>query len=210
MHCLERYSALRPIDIIYDKEYKLAKYLVNALEAMYDPETEYKYKPSAKKKDEQRDGGFHEKVSISEKFEIRLTPRNDVDNSQASSFQLESLKLEQKEDSDNSKESSSDDDSDFNPRCGYCISMRLARTAEVAAKGGFDAFTTTLLESKYQPHDYIQSVGEKFAAENGIEFYYEDFRKGWKESIQISKELQLYRQQYCGCIFSEYERFGPD
>ena len=93
--------------------------------------------------------------------------------------------------------------------CRYCISLRLTRTAEMAAKNGFDAFTTTLLESKYQPHEYIRDLGERLANKYGIQFYYEDFRTGWKKSIKLSKELELYRQQYCGCIFSEYERFGP-
>ena len=96
------------------------------------------------------------------------------------------------------------------PRCRYCIGLRMARTAEYAANNGYNSFTTTLLESKYQPHEYIKLIGTKLAADCGIEFYYEDFRAGWKESIRLSKEFELYRQQYCGCIFSEYERYGPE
>jgi len=92
-------------------------------------------------------------------------------------------------------------------RCEFCFEKRLNETAKMAKEKGFDAFTTTLLESKYQPHDLIKNIAEKFAQDYDIEFYYEDFREGWKESIDLSKELELYRQKYCGCIFSEWERY---
>lgn len=92
-------------------------------------------------------------------------------------------------------------------RCEFCFDNRLNETAKTAKENGYDAFTTTLLESKYQPHELIKAMGEKCATKYDTKFYYEDLREGWKESIRISKELELYRQKYCGCIFSEMERY---
>jgi epoxyqueuosine reductase len=92
-------------------------------------------------------------------------------------------------------------------RCSYCYEVRLRHTAEQARKGLFDAFTTTLLYSRYQKHDLIRATAEAIAREFKITFYYKDFRVGWEEGIRISKEMGLYRQNYCGCIFSEKERF---
>jgi predicted adenine nucleotide alpha hydrolase (AANH) superfamily ATPase len=92
-------------------------------------------------------------------------------------------------------------------RCSYCYEVRLRHTAEQARKGLFDAFTTTLLYSRYQKHDLIRSTAENIAREYQIPFHYNDFRVGWEEGVRISKEMELYRQNYCGCIFSEKERF---
>jgi epoxyqueuosine reductase len=96
-------------------------------------------------------------------------------------------------------------------RCGYCYHDRLRATALIAKRGRFDGFTSTLLYSKFQRHDVIQSIGESVAKHTGIPFYYRDFRTGWRKGIEASKRLGLYRQQYCGCIYSEKERyFKPD
>lgn len=92
-------------------------------------------------------------------------------------------------------------------RCEYCLQHRLEYTAQMALGGKYDGFTTTLLYSRYQKHDLIREIGEQFGRRLGISFYYQDFRGGWKEGIKISKELGMYRQQYCGCIYSEKERF---
>lgn len=95
-------------------------------------------------------------------------------------------------------------------RCRYCYYSRLEATAQMAKSGGFDAFTTTLLYSKYQDHSLIKGIGETVANQFSIPFYYEDFREGWQEGIRESKATGLYRQQYCGCIYSEKERYeGP-
>jgi len=199
LHCVERYTALVPVEIIYNKEYDLDKYLVGALQAKYDP-PEYL---QAFQKTEKKNGGFQEKVEMKESLQIKLTAKGGLEAS-SSTININDLK------SRSSNKKDIQGNSDFNPRCGYCINLRLTKTAEYAAENGFDAFTTTLLESKYQPHEYNRKIGSKLAKKYGIEFYYQDFRAGWKESIRFSKELQLYRQQYCGCIFSEYERFGPE
>ena len=94
-------------------------------------------------------------------------------------------------------------------RCRYCYESRLQATAAMAAKHGFDAFTTSLLYSRFQRHDEIRKLGEQAAQEQGTQFFYEDFRPGWQEGIRLSKELGLYRQQYCGCIYSEKDRYLP-
>ncbi len=92
-------------------------------------------------------------------------------------------------------------------RCRYCYEVRLRYTAAQARKRLFDAFTTTLLYSRYQKHDLIRATGEAIAREFEIPFHYSDFRVGWEEGVRISREMGLYRQNYCGCIFSEKERF---
>ncbi|PIV24379.1 MAG: hypothetical protein COZ69_12915 [Deltaproteobacteria bacterium CG_4_8_14_3_um_filter_45_9] len=92
-------------------------------------------------------------------------------------------------------------------RCQYCYSLRLEATAREAKKNVFDGFSTTLLQSAHQNHALIKETGERVAREMGIPFYYEDFRQGWKKGVEVSKAMGLYRQQYCGCIYSEKERF---
>ena len=92
-------------------------------------------------------------------------------------------------------------------RCRSCYYDRLKYAAIIAKKGNFDAFTTTLLYSKFQKHDLIKEIGESLAKEYGVKFYYQDFREYWKEGIKISKEREMYRQQYCGCIYSERDRY---
>ena len=94
-----------------------------------------------------------------------------------------------------------------NLRCYTCYYDRLKYAAIIASKGNFSFFTTTLLYSKFQNHKMIREIGESLAKEYGIKFYYEDFRKLWKEGIKLSKERNMYRQQYCGCIYSEKERY---
>jgi len=94
-------------------------------------------------------------------------------------------------------------------RCDYCYHSRLEETARRAADQGFDAFSTSLLYSRYQQHDTIRSHGESLAHKFGLKFLYQDFRPGWREGIETSKAMGLYRQQYCGCIYSEMERYCP-
>jgi len=94
-------------------------------------------------------------------------------------------------------------------RCLYCYASRLEIVAAAAVELGFEAFTTSLLYSKYQKHDVIREMGERIGEMYGIPFHYADFRKGWQEGISISRKMELYRQQYCGCIYSEKERYHP-
>jgi predicted adenine nucleotide alpha hydrolase (AANH) superfamily ATPase len=92
-------------------------------------------------------------------------------------------------------------------RCRFCHHLRLEATAQVAKHGKFAAFTSTLLHSRHQDHELIKATGEAVGKEQGVQFLYRDFRDGWKEGIEESKALGLYRQQYCGCIYSEKERY---
>ncbi|MFZ1985338.1 MAG: epoxyqueuosine reductase QueH [Desulfatitalea sp.] len=92
-------------------------------------------------------------------------------------------------------------------RCRFCYHDRLRSVALEAARGKFDAYSSTLLYSKFQKHEIIRSIGEAVAQEVGVPFYYRDFRVGWKEGVSQSKALGMYRQQYCGCIYSERERY---
>lgn len=92
-------------------------------------------------------------------------------------------------------------------RCSYCYSLRLEAAALEARERKFDRFSTTLLQSSHQDHSLIRETGERVGKEVGVPFYYEDFRQGWKRGYEVSKALGLYRQPYCGCIYSEKERF---
>jgi predicted adenine nucleotide alpha hydrolase (AANH) superfamily ATPase len=92
-------------------------------------------------------------------------------------------------------------------RCRHCFELRLMQTATTARVEGFDAFTTTLLISPHQKHDALRETGEKVAVEKGLEFLYADLRKRYSDSRHITKPMDLYRQQYCGCIYSEWERY---
>lgn len=92
-------------------------------------------------------------------------------------------------------------------RCAYCYRVRLEAAAQYAKENGFDAFTTTLLVSPFQKHELIKKIGEEVAASFNIPFMYEDFRVGYEEGVQISLELEMYRQPYCGCVFSERDRY---
>ena len=93
-------------------------------------------------------------------------------------------------------------------RCRYCYYDRLKTTALTARHGKFDFFSSTLLYSKFQKHDLIREIGEAVGRETGVGFYYEDFRDGWKQGKAITKSYGLYTQKYCGCLFSELERFS--
>jgi predicted adenine nucleotide alpha hydrolase (AANH) superfamily ATPase len=92
-------------------------------------------------------------------------------------------------------------------RCGYCYAVRLEDTAAKARAWGMDAFTTSLLVSPYQKFDSIIAVGSAMAEKYNIEFLSEDFRPGYHKGVALSKNLGLYRQKYCGCVYSEMERY---
>ena len=90
--------------------------------------------------------------------------------------------------------------------CANCYSVRLKMTAQFAKDNGFDYFSTTLLISPYQDHELLRKVGERVSlacrqagSEFGVEFFYHDWREGFRESQQMAREMKLYRQKYCGC-----------
>jgi tRNA A37 threonylcarbamoyladenosine dehydratase/predicted adenine nucleotide alpha hydrolase (AANH) superfamily ATPase len=94
-----------------------------------------------------------------------------------------------------------------NGRCQKCYSIRLQKTAFFAAQEGYSAFSTTLLISPYQDHEAIKRAGEEAALKYGIEFLYRDFRPFFREGQSAARAKNLYMQKYCGCIFSEEERY---
>ena len=93
-------------------------------------------------------------------------------------------------------------------RCRRCFHMRLSRTAEAARENKLSAFTTTLLISPHQKHDLIREIGASIAEGTGVEFLYADLRQRYSDSRHLTKPLDLYRQQYCGCVYSEWERYA--
>lgn len=93
-------------------------------------------------------------------------------------------------------------------RCRMCYAWRLEQTARFAAENGFTAFSSTLFYSVYQDHALMKEIAARAADAYGAAFYYEDFRSGWQIGIDISREMGLYRQSYCGCVFSEEERYS--
>lgn len=94
----------------------------------------------------------------------------------------------------------------FPERCRKCYMLRLEKTADQAKNEGFDAFSTTLLISPYQNFEQIVSTGKELADKYNIIFHLNDFRPYFRDAIALSKELGLYRQKYCGCIFSKERR----
>ncbi len=96
---------------------------------------------------------------------------------------------------------------DIEGRCRYCYEHRIEETARYAAEHGYDAFTTTLLASIYQKHDEIAAAAERFGAEYGVSFLYRDFRPNFRAGNQQARDEGLYMQKYCGCVFSEGERY---
>lgn len=98
---------------------------------------------------------------------------------------------------------------DLDDRCGVCYEMRLNETAGFAAANGFEAFTTTLLISPYQNHERLIEAGRRAARAHGVEFLERDFRPLFREGQRRAREMELYMQKYCGCVFSEEERYRP-
>lgn len=93
-------------------------------------------------------------------------------------------------------------------RCAPCWDERLDRAAAAAVECGCDAFSTTLLYSKYQDHGLLAALGQTKAQARGVPFHYQDFRVFWDEGVALSKEWEIYRQPYCGCVLSELDRYA--
>lgn len=93
-------------------------------------------------------------------------------------------------------------------KCELCWKLRLSETAEYAAKRDYNAFSTTLLISPYQNQDIIKTIGNELSKKYSVQFIFEDFRKGFAQSQKEAKKMGLYRQNYCGCIYSESKQKG--
>jgi predicted adenine nucleotide alpha hydrolase (AANH) superfamily ATPase len=94
-----------------------------------------------------------------------------------------------------------------NNRCEKCYALRLEKAASFAAREGFSSFTTTLLISPYQNHEAVKQTGEAAGRKYGIEFLYRDFRPLFREGQAAARAGGFYMQKYCGCVFSEEERY---
>ena len=94
-------------------------------------------------------------------------------------------------------------------RCGYCYALRLERAAWMAKELGILKFTTTLTISPYQDHEMLRKAGMLAGEKYGVEFVYHDFRGEYRKSRQMAREAGFYMQKYCGCVFSEADRFDP-
>ncbi|MCD4700948.1 MAG: epoxyqueuosine reductase QueH [Candidatus Aegiribacteria sp.] len=96
---------------------------------------------------------------------------------------------------------------DAENRCFACFKDRLTATADKAAELGIENFSTTLSVSPYQNQSFIMEAGNVASQKSGVRFIYRDFREFYRESIRISREAEMYRQPYCGCVFSERDRY---
>lgn len=96
---------------------------------------------------------------------------------------------------------------DIGGRCGKCYEMRLFEAAKQAKEGGFDGFTSSLFISPYQNHDLMTETAQRAAEEYGVKFLYRDFRPYFKAGQDYAREHEFYMQKYCGCVFSEEERY---
>lgn len=95
-------------------------------------------------------------------------------------------------------------------RCGYCYLSRMERVVKYAHDNGYDAFSSTLFISPYQKHDLLKSICEKLSKKYNIKFLYRDFRPYYELGREMFRETGLYMQKYCGCIFSERERYEKE
>ena len=95
-------------------------------------------------------------------------------------------------------------------RCYRCYELRMRRTAKYAMEYGYDVFTTTLSVSPHKKAEWIHEIGERLAGEYGVVYLDEDFKKrdGYKRSLELSRELGMYRQDYCGCRYSKAETWA--
>ncbi len=96
---------------------------------------------------------------------------------------------------------------DIDGRCAHCYALRLDHAAQYAAQHGFSSFTSTLFVSPYQDHELMRAVAESAAARHGVTFLYRDFRPGFRDGQQQARDNGFYMQKYCGCVFSEEDRY---
>lgn len=100
-----------------------------------------------------------------------------------------------------------ENDNEGGERCFICYELRLREAAKLAKEGGYDYFTTTLSISPLKNAAKLNEIGARLSEEYGVDYLYSDFKKknGYKRSIELSAEYQLYRQNYCGCVYSKRE-----
>ncbi len=97
---------------------------------------------------------------------------------------------------------------DIEGRCAYCYEIRMDSAARYAAAHGFTHVSTTLFYSPYQNHELLKETAQRAANRHGVELLYRDFRPYFREGQRMARALELYMQRYCGCIFSEEDRYN--
>lgn len=96
---------------------------------------------------------------------------------------------------------------DIEGRCAFCYETRMDAAAKYAADHGYTHFTSTLFISPYQNHELLKQTAQRAAEAYGVAFLYRDFRPHFREGQQEARTLELYMQKYCGCVFSEEDRY---
>ena len=152
----------------------------------------YYYNPNISPEEEYRKRG-EELISLTEKMPLSSTPTAVIAEYDPKSFDAISKNKE--------------DEPEGGARCFECYRLRLGKTAEYAKENGYDYFTTTLSISPYKNATKLNEIGEELSNIYGIPYLYSDFKKknGYLRSCQLSTEYGLYRQDYCGCIFSKLQ-----
>lgn len=143
-------------------------------------------------------------ISPEEEFDKRLVTQREVAEKLKTPYRVSIIADEYNHEEFLDKVSGLEDAPEGGVRCTECFRLRLERAAEYAKVNGFDCFTTTLSVSPHKNAEILNSLGNEIGGRVGISFLTADFKKreGYKRSIELSRELELYRQEYCGCEFS--------
>lgn len=173
-----------------------SSYCLEYLEKFFDI-TVYYYNPNITEKEE-----YEKRVAEQERLIVQMNEKNGSELKFARGMYEPLVYLERIRGLEECKEGGS--------RCEKCFRLRLEKTAQYAVEHGFDYYTTTLTISPLKNADLLNRLGTEIGAQNGIVFLPSDFKKknGYQRSIELSKEYNLYRQDYCGCEFSKKERHG--
>jgi len=182
--------AISPVRILRSEKHDIAGFWFNP---NIHPYEEYNFRLDSLKR-----------LAVDWKFEVRYTE----DYSPEEYFQMYNLPdtILLNAGSNGSNGSNGFNSPPFPERCKSCYQLRLEKTAQYAQKVGFDAFSTTLLISPYQDFEQIVSAGKALADTYNVEFHLKDYRPHFREAMTFAKERGLYRQKYCGCVFSRKER----
>ncbi len=173
-----------------------SSYCLEYLEKFFDI-TVYYYNPNITEKEE-----YEKRVAEQERLIVQMNEKNGGELKFARGMYEPLVYLERIRGLEECKEGGS--------RCEKCFRLRLEKTAQYAVEHGFEYYTTTLTISPLKNADLLNRLGTEIGAQNGIVFLPSDFKKknGYQRSIELSKEYNLYRQDYCGCEFSKKERHG--
>ncbi len=148
---------------------------------------------------------YNPNIFPKEEYEYRISEQQKLINALPAKNRISFIKTEYEPDKFYEIAKGYENDEEGGERCFKCYELRLREAAEYAIKGKFDYFTTTLSISPMKNADKLNEIGRKISEECGVAYLYSDFKKrnGYKRSIELSKEYELYRQNYCGCVYSK-------